>query len=462
MALRWSLLQALGEERNNGQDTYDVFNYDRNPDIEDYYASFLRSRYGGPVVEVPAETAWRDPPEITDDAETDAETDTEFEQALAELVSAHRLWNYGKRADVLAGIGEYGVLVLELDDINGPDGFQKKASSASNLTGLRPFSQQSIEDIDTGNPGSGRWGEPVSYTLDLEDEDDTGVLVDDNTGPSQMEVHHTRVIHVPSDGLLDDEVRGQPRQEGVWNTLTDIEKTLGSAAEVAYRASAWGLSINIDKDATLDNPEEFREHTQRWYHGLEPMLRLQGAEAESLGGEDIDPAPIVDPNIEALAARTGIPQKVLRGNESGEVAGSQDLQEFYGKIQERREQFVTPMIVRALIDRLVELGVLPSAAGGGYEVDWPALAEQDEEQEATIQKNRSQVARNLKPIISSYDDADWKQVVEEGEFPDIEEPDGSGPATQINDGGYSIVDRAETQTDAGSGSGQETDAPADD
>lgn len=421
LAIRMALADSLGEQRGD-EDTYDVFNYDRDPGIDDYYASFLRSRYGGPIVEAPAATAWRNAPDVSDAKEREADdNDTAFEEELERLDSEHRLWNYGKRVDVLAGIGEYGVLVLELADIDSPEGFATEAEAVEQggLTGLRPYSQKSILDIDTGGPGSGRWGEPVRYKLDLGDEDDDNDA--DADGPSDMWVHHSRVIHVPSDGLLDDEVRGRPRQEGVWNTLTDIEKTMGSAAELAYRASAWGLAINIAKDFDLeDGGEELRENLQRWYHGLEPILRTQGAEdIQNLGGADIDPSPIVDPNIEALSAQTGIPQSVLKGNETGERATTQDLKEWYGKIQERREQFVTPSIVRELVQRLIDLGILPPPAGEEFDVEWPPLAETSEKEIAEIRLNRSKAAKNLSGVMPSFGTKEWAEFVDTGDFPDL-------------------------------------------
>lgn len=461
--LRWQLLNALGQDKGDGEaELYDVFDWDVDPGIDDYYASYLRSRYGGPVVEAPVNTAWRDNPEIEDEEDTDADEQTDFEKELETVANQHRIWNYCRRADILAGIGEYGILVLELSDISSPGEFKTEANAGQEgleLTGLRPFSLKSIEDIQTGGPGSGRWGEPVQYKIDLEDEDDGGPDVDDSqTGPDEMWVHHSRVIHVPSDGLLDDEVRGQPRQEGVWNALTDIEKTLGSSAEMAYRASAWGLAVNIAKDFNLeDGGDALQKNLQQWYHGLDPVLRTQGAEdIQNLGGEDIDPQPIVDANVETISARTGIPQSVLKGNETGERATTQDLKEWYGKVQERREQFVTPVIVRALIDRLMDLGVLPEPTGDDYEVEWPPLAETNEKEESVIQQNRSKTARNLQKIIPSYDGEDWKQYVEDGDFSDIDDSDASQPVQQPGQSGYSIVDRANTDQQS------EQDAPADD
>jgi hypothetical protein len=153
------------------------------------------------------------------------------------------------------------------------------------------------------------------------------------------------------------------------------------------------------------------------------MLRTQGMDVESLGGEDIDPSPVIDANVEAISAQTGIPQSVLKGNETGERATTEDLKEWYGKVQERREQHVTPSIVRALLDRLIDVGVLDAPQGGSYEIEWPPLAETSEEDMATIQLNRSKTAKNLASVIPGFGSEEWRSYVQEGDLPEI--PDGA-------------------------------------
>lgn len=430
--MRMAMAAALGHTLGkNDRNVYDVFNWNQDPTVEEYYTQFLRNPYARAITEIPVNTTWRDPPEIKDEADQD--DPTQFEEAIEELEKEQRIWHYAKRADTLAGIGEYGLLVLEFDDISSPADFDTEVTSANELTGLRPFSQASVEEIEVGGPASGRWDEPVRYQLDLSDEDDNV----DSRGPDTLWVHHSRVIHIPSDGLLDDEIRGTPRQEPVYNVLTDIEKTLGSSAEVAYRASAWGLNINLDPEYQFKDEDKLSEDVERWQYGLENVLKTKGADrVESLGGEELHPKNIIDPQIEALSAQTGIPQSVLKGNESGERATTEDLYEWYGKMGERREEFATPAIVREIIDRILEVGVTPDPVGEGYVAEWNPLHETSEDDIAEIEKKRAEVINTATWVSDAMDVDQQREYIEEGEWPDeLEEPeeeplDESDPAVQ--------------------------------
>ncbi|MGL6095355.1 MAG: anti-CBASS protein Acb1 family protein [Fimbriiglobus sp.] len=94
---------------------------------EYYHALYDREPVAARVVELLPKESWQVSPAVVEDA--DPETDTEFESAWAELSdglgggpSFHRreegsvVWDYLLRADVLSGIGRYGVIVLGLDD----------------------------------------------------------------------------------------------------------------------------------------------------------------------------------------------------------------------------------------------------------------------------------------------------------------------------------------------------------
>ncbi|WP_459191835.1 anti-CBASS protein Acb1 family protein [Halosimplex sp. J119] len=438
LTMRQTLAAVLGENIQGGGedfDYYEVFEWDKNPGVKQFYSLALRNPYAFAVTFLPASTSWREPPEIVDDSDGTNGNQTEFESAIADLQDEIDLWNYCKRADKLAGIGEFGVLVLEFDDVqqgdvsNGDNGeavntdaFADPVGGAEQLTGLRPFSEESIDDVVLGGPGSGRWGKPTEYRLDLSDEDDQEEATISQTGPDTMRVHHSRVIHIHSDVLLDDEVRGIPRQQPLYNNLIDIERTLGSAGQLAYRASAWGINVNIDKDFDLeDGGDTLREHLHRWEVGLENVLRTHGAdEVQSLGGEEIDPSTVIDPNIEAISSQPYMPpQSVLKGNETGERATTQDLEEWYGKIGERRREFVEPTIVRALIDRLLKFDIIPAPQGGSYEVEWTPLHETSAKDEAEIQNTRAQMLKRW--TNGNPDDylsrEQQRQFIEEGRFP---------------------------------------------
>ena len=389
--MRFALAQALGENLPGDEDYYDVFNWDKDPTVEDFFALALRNPYAYAVCFLKPELTWRNPPTISDTAEADGDTQTDFESDVAALVDEHRVWHCCRRADKLAGIGKFGALVLEFDDTDGAGDMDAPVDEGAELTGLKPFSRVSITDVRVGGPGSGRWNEPTRYQLDFSDENEQEGVVQ-YEGDETVWVHWQRVIHIPSEELLDDELRGVERLKPVYNNIIDIERALGAAGQLIYRAAAWGIHINISEDFNLeDDGEELQEHLQRWQHGLENVLRTHGADdVKSLGGEDIDPGPVIDPNIEAISAQTGIPQSVLKGNETGERATSQDLKELYGRAAERQTQFAEPQIVREFIDRLMMIGTIAEPRGDGYEATWPPLAELSESDRADVRKTRAE------------------------------------------------------------------------
>ncbi|KDE59812.1 hypothetical protein EL22_16935 [Halostagnicola sp. A56] len=419
MQMRQAMATNLGQniagaDDDDLPDYYEIFDWDPNPSTADFYALALRNPYAFAVTFLPASTSWRDPPTIVDDAEPDSTTDsqTQFEKDIDRIVREHNLWDYTKRADKLAGIGDYGCLVLVFDDVQQSDvtdddgnvdsqAFAQPADGAEQLVELRPFSRLSIEQVVLGGPTSGRWGKPVEYQIDLDDEDDEefDTRTEDGMESDLLRVHHSRVIHIHSDELLDDQIRGIPRQQACYNNLIDIEKALGSAGELAYRASAWGINVNIDKDYQLDNDNALTEHLHRWQVGLENVLRTHGAaDVQNLGGEEIDPSGVIDPNIEAISSQPYMPpQSVLKGNETGERATGEDLKNWYGEIQERRETFITPTIVRALIDRLIDLGIVapPRRGPSKYSVEWDPLAELSEKNQAEVRNIRSEVLERV-------------------------------------------------------------------
>lgn len=419
VGMRALLAAHLGQQFGGDRDLYDSFGWIKDPDISHYYGNYLRHPYARTVVDAPVQATWRDPPNIVDEQDSEAGEQTDFESDVEEIVDENRVWHYAKRADKLAGIGEYGLLVIGFAD--GKDLVRKvderQLSGPEDIDWLRPFSQKSVESLRLGDEDSARWGKPTYYKLDLGDEDD-----DTTTASTETYVHHSRVVHI-AENLLDDEVRGTPRQEPVLNVLMDIEKTLGSAAEIAYRGARDSLHINVDDQYSLnDDGTKLRQEAKDFIHGLQPFMVTEHADVEDIGGGELDPSNIIDSEIEALSAYTGIPQSVLKGNETGERATSQDLKEWYGKISERRNQYATPVIVRDLIDRFIQYGVVSPPAGDGYTTDWPALAEQSEMDASEVMVNRAQVIKFVKSMLAGYGTEDVAEFIETGEFPDLGGP----------------------------------------
>ena len=52
----------------------------------------------------------------------------------------------------------------------------------------------------------------------------------------------------------------------------------------------------------------------------------------------------------------GVPYRILVGSEEAKLASSQDKRTWNERVQKRRDNYLTPMVVRPFVDRLIALG----------------------------------------------------------------------------------------------------------
>jgi hypothetical protein len=443
--LRLGLAAALGHSGYADRDRYDVFGWEKTPTADEYYGLYLRNPYAYAAVAQKPATTWRDPPAVIDgthDKEKesiDEENLTEFERRVRALDSKHDLWSYASRADRMSGIGTHGLLVLDLADTDEPSDFADVPSFGGSgdtdgesagmgldaLRGFRVYSAVSIDDIDYGGPGSDRWGSPEIYHIDLREDP---VNEDSQPGTEDvMKVHHSRVIDIPARPLDDDETHARPRIEVVLNTVYDIEKTLGAAAELAYSGAKQDIHVNFDPDevdpsTVSDNDDEL----QNWYHNRQPWIRTTGGEVEQISPpEVVDPSGVIDAELRAFSAATNIPKQLLDGSAAGELAAAeQNERDYFGEIGERRTDYATPHLVRETLDRLIMLGLLPApegqqdSIGPDYRVNWPDLTELSEADVANIRNTRAQMVKRLQMAVPELSGERAETVVETGEFPE--------------------------------------------
>src|SRR5882757_4409942 len=75
--------------------------------VSDYHQAFLRNDLSSRVVSVFPEESWAESPQIF---ETQDEIETDFEKAWVELEKKFKLLPILLRADILSGIGRFGVI----------------------------------------------------------------------------------------------------------------------------------------------------------------------------------------------------------------------------------------------------------------------------------------------------------------------------------------------------------------
>lgn len=390
---RAMLARRAGVQFEGERDLYRVLGYKAKLDFDDYRALYDRGDIAARIVDMPARATWKGRPWLTDSKE---DRETKFIRDWTALAKRLRIWHHLGRADRLAGIGRYSVLLIGLRD--GTDKLSEpaqKVGGPEDVLYLMPYSEKYAEikewDTDDQSPNFGR---PLTYEIDLAANTEGFTL---KGVANKVTVHHSRVVHI-AEGLLDDNVYGTPRLQRVYNRLHDLQKLAGGSAEIFWLIAAPLLGVNIDKDLDIDpkDLEELDQQIQEVMHNLRRTIQTQGATVTMHGAKSVDPTGTYDMLKELIAGTADIPQRILFGSERGELASTQDKEEWHERVSARRDEYAEPTILSPLVDRLVELNAI-SPPDGDYEIQWPELGEPKLKERAESGFKLAQIARLLSP-----------------------------------------------------------------
>lgn len=342
--------------------------------------------------------------------ENEKPRDTPFEKAWKKLLKSDSCnpLHYAHRADVESGKGSFGVLLLGTDDgsrdfstpLPGIDenGNPTSRSRDLKLLYLRAFNERSVRiakmQQDTGNS---RFGHPLLYSIGFMDVSYPG-FADPGAGIAQTtinwtNVHWSRVIHL-ADNRGESEVFGMPRCQTVFNRLADADKILGSSGEMLYKGGFPGLSIELDPrvleamNIDIDLPSAEAE-VREYMDGLQRYLLLIGMNTKPLTSQVADPTPHLTCQLNSIAMAIGAPLRIFMGSEQAQLASGQDVRTWNRRLRKRQVRYLTPFVIRPMIDRFIALGILPRPKDGEYEVYWPDVNMPDEDELSQIADRRA-------------------------------------------------------------------------
>lgn len=401
---RLRFAQRFGWQYEGDRDIARVGGYPRDVRYEDMVGFYDRDPIAGRGVDMVAETTWRRPPEIVelDNDGNPVREPTEFMQAWSSMSKQLRIWNRLERADKLARLGRYSVLLIgasgtdrslarPLTRTSAPAP-EREGAPRRRVLYLSCYSEKNARITSwVTDPQDPRFGMPETYTINLS----AGV---EGFKADTLLVHHSHCLHI-AEGLLEDDVYGRPVLRRVYNDLIDLQKIKTSSAEAYWQIVAGILQAVIPADMAVNEQDlkELDKQLQELYHDLRRTY-YGNAKLERVGGNDPRPKEASDLAIQMIAAGFEVPLRVLIGNETGERASTEDMAAYYGVVAERRVTYAEPMVLRPLIDRFVEIGALPEPASGEYAVVWPALHEESEKEVAEANRVRAEAARALTPV----------------------------------------------------------------
>lgn len=339
---RMMLAARAGLQFGGARDLYKVYGYTRTLTEEMLYEKYKRQDLAATVIDRPAEALWTEPPKVS--------ADEAFNASWEAFEGKYDIWTPILRADKLLGMEKYVVLLLGMP--GEPD--KQAPKNIKNLSFIQVFggsnAQISSYYKDPSNPN---FGSPEMYTLKLNAE--KGVT----TALNSIKVHSSRVIHLTNE-LLDSNIISQPRMVRGYNVLEDLLKVTGGSAETFWLTANRGMQVDVDKDMALGvgDAEELSNEIDEFQHQLRRIIRTRGVKINPLGSEVADPTGIFTTAISVLAATYKIPQRILMGAEAGQLASEQDRANWAVSIQERRNSFAEPYVLKPIITRLAAIGVI--------------------------------------------------------------------------------------------------------
>ena len=409
------------------RDVYTAAGYNMRPTYDDFLQAFT-SGIARRIISIFPDHTWRLSPVVIDGDGEDGDRESPLSNAFRDIYRSGRLdpatgdttlglSYYLPELDKASLLGRWAVLFLGIAD--GKNASEPlEPGSAAGVQSLAYMSVYGERDARISqwdkDPESPRYGRPTTYSL-------TTRLPDGGT-TELTDVHYSRVIHV-AQGKVGNSLEGESLLAPVYTYLQDIVKVLAGSGEAAYRKSDPGMVVtsrpdydisgaasDFEKIATGDTTaiddqvyQDTKDAIDEYVHKLRRWLMLEGFEVTVLDGDIVDPSGALDAPLNMIASTLGIPKRLLLGNEAGELASSQDQENWASLVSSRQQSYAEPMILRSVVNRLVWVGVLPEPESGDFFVLWPSLYTPSPEIEAGIAKTVAEALAVAKVEVDAED-----------------------------------------------------------
>lgn len=370
---------------------YEVTGYPVEIRFQQYLDRYKRQDIARRIVNAKPDETWRKLPRVLDGkTKDDAKDDTEFCKAwkrISDFASLERdllsdsrsFWHYFREADRMAALAGYSVLVLGVANGALDQPLDRSGKDLAYLSVYRGDEVRIDESDIVTDHHDKRFGLPQFYKIDFSD----------NQG--HRRVHYSRIVHVSET----DDLYGTPELEDVYNRLIDVEKVLAASGEAGWRMAVRKIIMSTRDGYKLAEGAVPVADVKELLHDLKDVVGLDGMDVTVIDGQIVDPTNLVQINLDVIAGTKAIPKRILLGSERGELASSQDETNWYNRIDERRQNFAEPVILRPFLYRLIYTGILPMPSSGSIFIDWPSLYEMDDKEQSEIAKIYSEVFGNL-------------------------------------------------------------------
>lgn len=351
--LRRAGLASLFSGAYGGKRDYNaVFGYPDVLDVVQMWEMYHRGGIANRIIHAYPDAVWARPPELY------VEGNPDWVANWNVFVRQTKLWDALRKADILAGMGRFSVVLVGTTNGNLLMPLRKGAT----ITYLQPYSEMNVQiSVWETDPTSPRFGMPLFYTIYP---NKNRTMLERNTASfapvaSSFKVHYSRIWHIVH-GSLESPVFGVPRFAPVWNYLLDMIKIVGSSAESYWMTAYQGIHANIDSEMDMleDDASDLSDEIDEYQHGLRRFIRTRGVDIKTLGSKVADPKGAFDVVLTLISGATGIPKRILIGSEAGQLASAQDKGNWAERVEEERATFAEPDVILPILQWLNDYGVM--------------------------------------------------------------------------------------------------------
>lgn len=252
----------------------------------------------------------------------------------------------------------------------------------------------------------------------------------------QVDVHMSRLLHART-RLIEGELQGQSLLEAMNDIFKVFDTTLWSIGQILsdYTLKVY-KSADIDGMSADDKAElgmilGFMTRTEAMaIIGAEEELTKQATNVSGIKD-------LIDFVWDILASSARMPKTVLKGQESGTIAGAQyDVMNYYARIAADQENIMKPLLERLLriIMQSDEFGINPESIE--WEIKFNPLWQVDSETDAKIRKMNAETDQIY--IVNGVHTVDDVAKARFGQFGLVDESKFSGDSVDFEDIAKSI------------------------
>lgn len=326
------------------------------------YNLWARGGYANGAVDKIVSTCWATNPQVVEGRDDSASTTnmTTWDKKAAEVLNP-RFWHAFAEADRRRLVCRWSAIILRIADNLALD---KPAGSGALVEAVPVWcTALEVKDRDAKTGAVKMWQYTSQQVV--------------GSGTIVQSVHPSRVF------ILGDATAGAVGfLDPVYNNFINLEKISGGAGESFLKNAARQMHLNFEREVSIENiakmygvkvdelKNKFDQAARDLNIANDLLLITQGASVNPMVAAVESPKDAIETNLWEISSGTGIPQKILVGNQTGERASTEDQKQHNARCQSRRVGQLS-FDISDLVAKLQEIKVLP--VSGPLRVLWDNL-----------------------------------------------------------------------------------------